>query len=194
MNWLCLFAYQLKEFFVKFANQNFPPVSIFAYRETTNFLLTVQTWTFACILLLKVLNSIYYFLAFGWHFSSKPSVGDLTAFPPYLLAVETTHYIFTNHFCKDNSNPAIIIEEKTNPSIFKRLFFSRADPSILATVGPVIRLVKWIKLSFHCKNKFFCFSPQSTVSPRSGSSSEVDSSCWHVSDAWSYLEQRVSLA
>ena len=39
---LCLFANHLKQFFVKFANQNFPSVRISAFRETTKFLFAPQ--------------------------------------------------------------------------------------------------------------------------------------------------------
>ena len=48
---LCLLPDYFKEFFVKFANQNFPSVKIFVFRETTKFLFTFKVRKFAYIYL-----------------------------------------------------------------------------------------------------------------------------------------------
>ena len=58
-NQLCLFADNLKHFFVKISDQNFHSVRTFVFSKTTKFLFTRQ---FACILLQKVLNN---FIAFA---------------------------------------------------------------------------------------------------------------------------------
>ena len=57
-NQLCLFPDNCKQFVVKFANQNFPFVRIFVFRETAKFLFTLQMRQLAYILLQKVLQGV----------------------------------------------------------------------------------------------------------------------------------------
>ena len=53
---LCLFVDHCNQFLVKFADQNFPSVRIFVFRETTKFFFTLQAQQFTYILHRKVLN------------------------------------------------------------------------------------------------------------------------------------------
>ena len=97
--------YHFKYFFVTFTNQNFPSIKIFAFRESTKFLLTCQARQFAYILLQKVLNYIQFSCILIVFRSQTPNGGAYSS-PPYPLAVGTTHQIFVDHFWKDDSNPA----------------------------------------------------------------------------------------
>ena len=80
-------------------------------------------------------------------------------------------------------------EEKVNPSILKDDFSSRTNPSIFTSIAPVLldrsNETSWV---FPALKSTSHFLPQSTVSRRSDSSSEDNSSCCHRSDAWSHLE------
>ena len=76
------------------------------------------------------------------------------------------------------------LEEKVNPSILKGDFSSRTDQSTFKLVAPVLldqsNKTNSVFLASKLTNHFL---PQSSVSCRSDSSSEVNSSCCHRSDA-----------
>ena len=78
---------------------------------------------------------------------------------------------------RDNVTTLIQLEEKVNPSILNDDFSSKTDPSVFTSLSLVIRLVKQNQLSFPALKSINHFLPQSTVSCRSDSSSEVNSSC-----------------
>ena len=90
------------------------------------------------------------------------------------------------------TNQGSNLEEKINPSILKEYFFSRTEPFIFTLIAPVLleqsNKTSWF---FPALKSTSHFLPQSTVSHRSASSSETNSSCCHRSDVWSHLEQRV---
>ena len=88
-NQLCVSTDHFKQFFVKFANKNFPSVRIFVFRETTEFLFTLQAQQFAYILLQKVLNSTL-FSCIWIAFWSQTCNGEAYNAPLYPLAVGTT--------------------------------------------------------------------------------------------------------
>ena len=68
-------------------------------------------------------------------------------------------------------------------------FSSRADPSIFTSIAPVLsEHSNKSSLVFPALKSTNHFLPQSTVSRRSDSSSEANSSCCHRSDALSHLE------
>ena len=76
------------------------------------------------------------------------------------------------------------LEEKVNPSILKDDFSSRTGPSIFTTITLV--LLDWSNETsrvFPALKSASHFLPQSTVSRRSDSSSEANSSCCQRSDA-----------
>ena len=84
---LCFLADSFKQFFVKFANQNFLSVRIFDLRENQK--ISVYTSSSKICLLQKVLNCIL--LSHIWiTFWSKNSMGELTAYSPYPLSAGTT--------------------------------------------------------------------------------------------------------
>ena len=80
--------------------------------------------------------------------------------------------------------PQCNLEERVNPSILKDNFSSRTDLSIFTAIAPVLLdqsnetscIFPALKSTSH-------FQPQSTVSCRSDSSLEGNSSCCHRSDA-----------
>ena len=76
--------------------------------------------------------------------------------------------------------------------MLKNDFFSRTDPSIFTSIAPVLvdrsNETSWVFPAFISTSYFLS---QSTVSCRSDSSSEANSSCCHISDAWSHLEYRI---
>ena len=78
--------------------------------------------------------------------------------------------------------PQSNFEEKVNPGILKDDFSSKTKPFTSTSIAPVLldqsNETSWV---FH-------FLPQSTVSQRSDSSSEDNSSCCHRSDDGSHLE------
>ena len=80
------------------------------------------------------------------------------------------------------------LEEKHNSSILKIDFSSRTDPSILTSIAPLLlhhlNKTGWVFPGLKSTNHFL---PQSTVSCRSDSSSEPNSSCCYRPDAWSHL-------
>ena len=83
--------------------------------------------------------------------------------------------------------PQSNLEEKIYPSILKDGFSSKADPPIFTSTAPVL-LERPNKTSSEfqaLKSKRYVLH-QSTVSLRSDSSSEANSSCCHRPDAWSY--------
>ena len=93
---------------------------------------------------------------------------------------------------RDNVRGPIQFERESQPSIWKDCFSSSTDPSIFTSIVPV--LLDWSSRTswvFSAKNSRSHFLPQSTMSHRSDSSSDANSSCCHRSDAWSHLEQRV---
>ena len=67
-------------FFKKFANQNFLSFRIFVVRETTKFLLTLQSRQFAYILIPNVLNCTQFFYI-GLHFAPNPKLWRLQRNP-----------------------------------------------------------------------------------------------------------------
>ena len=75
-----------------------------------------------------------------------------------------------------------------NPSILKDDFSSRTDPYIFTLIEPVLlnrsNKTSWVSPALKPRSHFL---PQSTVSYRSDSSSEANSSCCHRSDGWSDL-------
>ena len=78
--------------------------------------------------------------------------------------------------------PQSNLEDKVNPSNLKDDFFSRTDPSIFKSIEPV--LLDWSKETSRASAALQStshFLPQSTVSRRSDSSSEANSSCCHRS-------------
>ena len=89
----------------------------------------------------------------------------------------------------DNLRLQSSLELKVNPSILKNDFTSRTNPSIFTSIEPVLLYrsieTSWIFPALKSTNHFL---PQSTVSRRSDSSSEANSSCCHRSDPWSHLE------
>ena len=74
----------------------------------------------------------------------------------------------------------------------KDYFSSRTVPSIFTSIEPVSldqsNKTSWVFLALKSTRHFL---PQSTVFCRSDSSSETNSSCYYISDAWSHLELRV---
>ena len=85
---------------------------------------------------------------------------------------------------KLNVRTPIQFRREGQPQHFKRLFFLKNRPihfHINRTI--VIRPVKRNQLSFPALKQTSHFLPQSTVSPRSDSSSEANSRCFHSSDA-----------
>ena len=74
---LCLFADHFKQFFVKFAKQNFPSIRIFLFRETTKFVFTLQTQQFSYILLEKSVKLCIIFVHLDSIFAAKPQLGIL---------------------------------------------------------------------------------------------------------------------
>ena len=89
---------------MKFANQNFPYVGIFVFRETTKFLFTLQARKIDYILLQKVLNCTLFSCILIAFWPQTPN-GGLQRSP--IPSVGTSPKIFADHFWKDNSNPAI---------------------------------------------------------------------------------------
>ena len=85
---------------------------------------------------------------------------------------------------RDNVGAPFQIEKKVNPRILKDDFSSRTDPSIFTSIAPVFldrsNETCWV---FPALKSTSHFLPQSTVSCRSDSSSEANSSCCHRSDA-----------
>ena len=85
--------------------------------------------------------------------------------------------------------PQSNLEEKVNSSILKDDFSSRTDPSIFTSIEPLLldrsNETSWV---FPALKSTSHFLPQSTVSCRSDSSSEANSSCCHRWDVWSHLE------
>ena len=85
--------------------------------------------------------------------------------------------------------PQSNLEERVNPGILKDGFSSRTDPPIFTSIEPVLldwsNKTSWV---FPALKSTSYFLPQSTVSGRSDSSLETNSSCYHRSDAWSHLE------
>ena len=85
--------------------------------------------------------------------------------------------------------PQLNLEEKVNLSILKDDFSSRTDTCILKSIEPV--LLDWsyeTSWVFPALKSTSHFLPQSTMSSRSDSSSEANSSYCHRSDMWSHLE------
>ena len=77
---LFLFSNHFEHFFKKFANQNFLSFRIFVVRETTKFLLTLQSRQFAYILIPNVLNCTQFFYI-GLHFAPNPKLWRLQRNP-----------------------------------------------------------------------------------------------------------------
>ena len=81
------------------------------------------------------------------------------------------------------------LKEKVNPSILKDYFSSRTDPYIFALIAPVLldqsNKTSWV---FSALKSTSNFQFQCTVSRRSDSRSKANFSCYHRSDAWSYLQ------
>ena len=81
------------------------------------------------------------------------------------------------------------LEEKVTPSILKYDFSSKTNPFIFTSIASVLldrsNETCWV---FPALKLTSYFLPQSTVSHRSESSSEANSSCYHRSDAWSHLK------
>ena len=71
----------------------------------------------------------------------------------------------------------------------KRCFFWRTDPSIFTSIAPVLldwsNETSWV---FPVLKSTSHLLPQSRVSSRSDSSSEVNSTCCYRLDTWSHLE------
>ena len=90
----------------------------------------------------------------------------------------TTYVIFND----------VQLEEKVNPSILKDDFSSRIDPLIFTSIEPLLldwsNKTSWVFPALKSTSHL----PQSTVSRRSDSSSEANSSCCHRSEARSHLE------
>ena len=86
----------------------------------------------------------------------------------------------------------IKFRRESQPPHFKRWYFHKNRPihfhinstSVIRPVNETSWVFPGLKLISHCL-------PKSTMSCRSDSSSEANSSCCHRSEAWSYLEQKV---
>ena len=70
---------------MKFANQNFSSIRIFAFRETTKFLFTLEARQLDYILLQKVLNFTLFSCIWIVFWPQTPDEGAYSA-PPYPLA------------------------------------------------------------------------------------------------------------
>ena len=92
----CLFANHFKQFFVKFANQNFPSARIFVSSETTKFLFTLQAQRFAYIVLQKKLICTQFSCIWIAFWPKNPNGWTYSA-PSYSLAVGNTHLFFADH-------------------------------------------------------------------------------------------------
>ena len=83
---------------------------------------------------------------------------------------------------------------EVNPSILKNDISSRTDPSIFTSLAPVLldqsNETSWV---FPALKSTSHFLPQSKVSCRSDSSSEINSSCCHRSDPWLHLRVESSI-
>ena len=89
---------------------------------------------------------------------------------------------------RENLRAPVQFRRVSQPQHLKRRFFLRIDASIFISYSTsVIRPVKssWV---FPALKSTSHFLPQLTVSRRSDSSSEANSSFCHRSDAWSHLE------
>ena len=94
---------------------------------------------------------------------------------------------------RDNVRVPIQFRRESQPQHLKRWFFSQEQIHLSShylhsnVIGPANK-TSWVfpelKLTSH-------ILPQFTVSCRSDSSSEANSSCYHRADAWSHLELRV---
>ena len=85
------------------------------------------------------------------------------------------------------------IQEAYTSSILEDDFSSKIDPFLFTSIAP--ELLDWSNERswvFAALKLTSYFLPQFTVSPRSESSSDVNSSCCHRPDAWSHLEQTVA--
>ena len=89
---------------------------------------------------------------------------------------------------RDGVRVPIQFRWKSQCQHLKRWFFLKNRPINFHISTSVIRLDKRNQLSF--SNITSHFLPQFTVSCRSDSSSEANSSCCHRSDVWSHLELR----
>ena len=96
---------------------------------------------------------------------------------------------------RDNVRVPIQFRRESQPYILKDDFSSRTNPSIFTSIEPLLldqsNETSWV---FPALKSTSHFLPQSTVSCRSDSSSEANSSFCHRSDAWSHLEYRVVLS
>ena len=81
----CLFADHFKQFFVKFAKQDFLSVIIFGFRETIKFLFTLQSQQFTYILLQKLWNCTLFSCI--WIAFWIKSLGGAYNMPPCPLTV-----------------------------------------------------------------------------------------------------------
>ena len=98
---LCLCG-SLLAIFCETCESKLPSIRIFVFRETTKFLFTLQARQFAYILL-QVLNCTLFSCIWIAFWSQTPNERASSA-PP----CRHTHYIFADHFSKDNLNPTIL--------------------------------------------------------------------------------------
>ena len=93
-------------------------------------------------------------------------------------------------------SPNPIQKKKINLSTLKDDFSSRTDPFIFTSIAPVLldqsNEISWVFSSSQINKSH---PAQSTVSFRSDSSSEANSSCCQKSDSWSHLrvESNISM-
>ena len=85
---------------------------------------------------------------------------------------------------RDNVRAPIQFRRESQPQHLKRCFSPRTNPSIFTSIAPVfLDRSNETNRVFPALKSTSYFLPQSTVSPRSDSSSEANSSCCHRSDA-----------
>ena len=129
-----------------------------------------------------------------WQSPMQDSMADLYRYRPTSgkrnfieqIKAEFLGYRFSN---RDNVRAPIQFRRESQPQHLKRWFLlkNRLFHFHISNTS-IIRPVKQNQLSFSGLKSTSYFLPQSTVSCRSDSSLEANSSCCYRWDVWSYLE------
>ena len=149
-----LFSNHFEHFFKKFANQNFLSFRIFVVRETTKFLLTLQSRQFAYILIPNVLT-VHNFFILDCILRQTPNCGGYSA-TPYPLAVGICHLIIRIRYVFNGIHLVIIQKYFRGICFFPNCMFSNSgvlthfqlifnfyNPSFWMT----IEVEHWLKMS-----------------------------------------------
>ena len=100
---------------------------------------------------------------------------------------QSSNFLAGSFSNRENLRAPIQFWRESQPQHLKDDFSSRTDPSISTSTPPMLldwsNETSWV---FPTLKSTSCFLPQSKVSPRSDSSWEANSSCYHRSDTWSH--------